>query len=68
MICFIMPSEMFPINNRYKFINLQVSDNNLIVIQTLPVNLHFILNAFNLETNNTNLVSINENTKNRKIF
>jgi|DewCreStandDraft_4_1066084.scaffolds.fasta_scaffold00425_44 hypothetical protein len=63
-----MPSEMFPINNRYKFINLQVSDNNLIVIQTLPVNLHFILNAFNLETNNTNLVSINENTKNRKIF
>ncbi len=64
MICFIMPSEMFPINNRYKFINLQVSDNNLIVIQTLPVNLHFILNAFNLETNNTKLVSINENTKN----
>lgn len=63
-----MPSEMFPINNRYKFINLQVSDNNLIVIQTLPVNLHFILNAFNLETNNTILVSINENTKNRKIF
>lgn len=59
-----MPSEMFPINNRYKFINLQVSDNNLIVIQTLPVDLHFILNAFNLETNNTKLVSINENTKN----